>query len=51
VATAFPEGFEGVASMSMAQNFFLSSRRSIRFFRLARLASMKCSLTARFSSL
>src|ERR1017187_7265055 len=40
----------GVASISNAHSRTLSSRRSIMSFNFARLASMKCSLTALFSS-
>ena len=39
----------GVASISNAHSRVLSSRRSIISFNFARLASMKCSLTALFS--
>ena len=40
----------GVASISNAHIRVLSNRRSIMSFNFARLASMKCSLTALFSS-
>ena len=39
----------GVASINSAHNRILSKRRSIKSCNFARLASMKCSLTALFS--